>query len=83
MSQHSKECCNKVEELEVEISVTTKENYITTKDERERIEDCHDIVYFMSRHIQLMSQHKARLQDKKLCRNREIYVTTCFNRSKE
>ena len=33
MSQHSKECCNKVEELEEETSVVTKENYVVTKDE--------------------------------------------------
>ena len=35
MSQHSKEGCNKVEELE-------KETYVMTKDEEERTEDCHD-----------------------------------------
>ena len=40
MSQHSKECCNKVEELEAEI-------YVATKDEEERTTDCRDIVYFM------------------------------------
>ena len=33
ISQHSKECCNKVEELKEETSVATK-------DEEERIEDC-------------------------------------------
>ena len=42
MSQYSKECCNKVEELEKETSVATKENYVLTKDEEERTEDCRD-----------------------------------------
>ena len=40
MLQHSKECCNKVEELEEETSVVTKGNYVATKDEEERIKDC-------------------------------------------
>ena len=31
MSQYSKECCNKVEELEEETSVITEENYVVTK----------------------------------------------------
>ena len=44
MSQHSKECCNKVEELEVENSVTIKERCVAKKDGNERLEDCHDIV---------------------------------------
>ena len=42
MSQHSKEWYNKVEELEEETSVATKENYVVTKDENERPEDCRD-----------------------------------------
>ena len=42
MSQQNKECCNKVEELEEETSVTTEENYVATKDEEERIEECYD-----------------------------------------
>ena len=37
MSQHSKECCNKVEELEAE-------NSVATKDGKEIMEDCRDIV---------------------------------------
>ena len=45
MSQHSKEFCNKVEELEAENSSTTKENYVATKDEDEKIEDYHDSVF--------------------------------------
>ena len=44
MSQHSKECCNKVEELEAKNFVVTKENYVATKDENEIIEDCRDTV---------------------------------------
>ena len=40
MSQHSKECYNKVEELEAE-------NFFTTKDEEERIEDCCDSVFYV------------------------------------
>ena len=44
MTQHSKECCNKVEELEVKSSVLIKENYITTKDEDERIKDYRDSI---------------------------------------
>ena len=35
MSQHIKECCNKVEDME-------EKNYVATKDEEERTEDCHD-----------------------------------------
>ena len=42
LSQHRKECCNKVEELEEETFVTTKENYVVTKDEEERTKDCRD-----------------------------------------
>ena len=42
MLHHSKECCNKVEELEEETYVTTKENYVATKDEEERTKDCRD-----------------------------------------
>ena len=83
MSQHSKGCCNKVEELEAKNSIMTKENYVTTEDEKERTEDCRNIVYFMSRHCKLMSQHKARLKDKKFCRDKEIYVTTFFKSKKE
>ena len=40
MLQHSKECCNKVEELDAENFVAIKENYVATKDGKERIEDC-------------------------------------------
>ena len=45
MSQHSKECCNKVEELEAENYVATKENYVATEDEKEITEDCCDSVF--------------------------------------
>ena len=48
MSQHSKECCNKVEELKAEKFVTIKENSITTKDEEERTEDCRDNVFYVT-----------------------------------
>ena len=48
MSQHRKECCNKVEEMEAESSVVTKENYVTTKDEDERTEDCHDNIFYVA-----------------------------------
>ena len=34
MSQHSKECCNKVENLETKIFVVAKEHYVSTKDEK-------------------------------------------------
>ena len=47
MSQHSKECCNKYEELKAESSVKTKGNYVTIEDEDERIEDCHDNVFYV------------------------------------
>ena len=30
MSQHSRDCCNKVEEMEEEIFVTTKDNHVAT-----------------------------------------------------
>ena len=44
ISQHSKECCNKVEKLKTKNSVVIKDNSIATKDGNEIIEDCHDIV---------------------------------------
>ena len=44
MFQHSKEGCSKVEELEAENSVATKENYVMSEDEEERTEECHDTV---------------------------------------
>ena len=47
MSQHSKECYNKVEELEVENSIATKENYVATEDENEKIEDCRVNVFYV------------------------------------
>ena len=78
MLQHSKECCNKVEELEVEISIVTKENYVARKDEDERIEDCRDTVYIMLQHFKPMSQHKARLKDKKFCCDKEILCREIF-----
>ena len=49
MSQHSKECCNKVEELEEETFVAIKENYVATKDEENRIEDwCDKEIYVVT-----------------------------------
>ena len=54
MSQHSKECCNKVEELE-------EENYVTTKDEEERTEDCHD------KEIYVATEFRASKNDKLCC----------------
>ena len=48
MSQHSKECCNKVEETEAESSVVTKENYVVIEDEEERIEDYRDSVFYVA-----------------------------------
>ena len=48
MSQHSKECCNKVEELEAKNSVATKENYVVIEDEEERTEDCRDSVFYVA-----------------------------------
>ena len=34
------------------------------------------IVYFMLRHLKLMSQYKARLKNKKFCCDKKIYVMT-------
>ena len=48
MSQHSKECCNKVEELEVQNSVATKENSVATEDEDEIIEECRESVFYVA-----------------------------------
>ena len=48
MSQHSKECCNKVEELETKSSVTTKENYVAIEDEEERTEDFRDNIFYVA-----------------------------------
>ena len=61
MSQHIKECYNKVEELEEETSVATKENYVTTKYEDERIEDCLD------KEIYVATEFKAAKNDKLCC----------------
>ena len=36
------------------------------------------IIYFMLQHFKLMLQHRAWLEDKKLCRDKEIYVSTKF-----
>ena len=41
MSQHSKECCNKVEDLK-------GENYVSTKEEEERTEGCRDKEIFVA-----------------------------------
>ena len=83
MSQHNKECCNKVEELEVENFVATKENYVTTEDEEERTKQkTISIMYFMLQHFNLMSQHRARLKDKKFCRDKEIYIVIEFKSSR-
>ena len=48
MSQHRKECCNKVEELEAENSVAIKENYVAIEDEEERTEDCRDSIFYVA-----------------------------------
>ena len=48
MSQHSKECCNKVEELEANNFVATKENYVMIEDEEERTKDCRDSVFYVA-----------------------------------
>ena len=48
MSQHSKECCNKVEELEAESSVAKKENYVVIEDEEERTDDCRDNIFYVA-----------------------------------
>ena len=63
MLQHRKECCNKVEELEEETSIVTKENQVTTKDEEDRIEDYHD------KEIYLSIEFKT-VEDDKLCCNK-------------
>ena len=44
MLQQSKEGCNKVEELEANNNVAIKENYVATKVEEEKIEECRDTV---------------------------------------
>ena len=61
MSQHSKECCNKVEELEEENYVATKENYVAAKEKDERIEDCHD------KEIYVATEFKVAENDKVCC----------------
>ena len=48
MSQHRKECCNKVEEMKVESFIATKENYVATEDLEERTEDCHDSIFYVA-----------------------------------
>ena len=48
MSQHRKECCNKVEEMEAEISIVTKENYVATEDEENITEDCQDSLFYVA-----------------------------------
>ena len=84
MSQHSKECCNKVEEME-------EENYVATKDEERRTEDCRDKEIYvstefraaendkvccnkviMSRHKTLISRHKLNYFSKTLPRHKNI-----------
>ena len=64
MSQHSKECCNKVKELEAENSIVTKEKYVVTEDEEERIEDYRDNVFYVA-HFKLMLQDKKFVKTKK------------------
>ena len=58
MSQHSKECCNKVEELVEETSIATKENYVVTKDEEERTEDCRDKEIYVAIEFRLIENDK-------------------------
>ena len=40
-------------------------------------------LYFMLRHFKLMLQHRARLKDKKFCRDKETYVVTEFRSSRK
>ena len=54
MSQHSKECCNKVEELE-------EGNYVTTKDEEERTED------FCDKEIYVTTEFRGAKNEKVCC----------------
>ena len=58
MSQHSKECCKKVEELEEETFVTTEENYVLTNDEKERIEDCCDKEIYVATELKIAKNDK-------------------------
>ena len=55
MSQHSKECCNKVEKLEEETS-------IATRDEEEGTKDCID------KEIYVVTEFRAEENDKLCCR---------------
>ena len=48
MSQHSKECCNKVEELKAESSIAAKENYVATEDEENITEDCRGNIFYVA-----------------------------------
>ena len=61
MSQHSKGCCNKVEELEEETFFMKKENYVTTKEEEERTKDCSD------KKIYVMTEFRTVENDKSCC----------------
>ena len=63
MSQHSKECWNKVGDLEEETSIAKKENYVMTKDENERTEDCRN------KKIYIVTEFKA-IESDKLCCNK-------------
>ena len=47
MLLHKKESCNKVEELEAESSVVTKENYVATKNEEKRTENCRNSIFYV------------------------------------
>ena len=58
MSQHSKECCNKVEDLEEETSVATK-------DEKERTKNCHD------KEIYVATEFRT-IENDKLCCNKDF-----------
>ena len=82
MSEHRKECCNKVEELEVESFVVTKKT-ISRQKMKMREQKTITTVYFMLQHFKLMSQYRARLKDKKFCHNKEIYVAIEFRSSKK
>ena len=63
MSQHSKEGCNKVEELE-------KKTYVVIKDEEETTEDCHD------KEIYVATKFRAVENDKLYCNKALSHNTT-------
>ena len=58
MSQYNKECCNKVEELEEETSVTKKENYVQTKDEEDKTKDCRNKEIYVATEFRTVKNDK-------------------------